>query len=67
MLSKDSERRALIGCAIGAAVVSLLANGMHLSRENLLYELERIKANSSDEQVKKINTEAAEIIRRREH
>lgn len=67
MQDNESDKKALIGCAIGAAVVSLLANGMQLSRDNLLYELERIKANSPSEQVKQINTEAAELLRRSEH
>lgn len=67
MQGNESDQKALIGCAIGTAVVSLLANGMQITRDNIIYELERIKADSSDLQVKIINTTAAEILRRREH
>jgi len=64
MIEKKSDRAALIGCAIGAAVVSLTSNGLTISRENILYELERMMFASSDFQVKSINREAAELLRK---
>lgn len=67
MQGNDSDRKALIGCAIGAAVVSLVSNGHTLSKENIIYELERIKADSSDLQVKSISKAAAEILRKGEY
>ena len=67
MQDNDSDRKALIGCAIGTAVISLMANGHTLSKENIIYELERIKAASSDLQVKSISKAAADILRKGEH
>lgn len=66
MQDNDSDRKALIGCAIGTAVVSLVSNGHALNKENIIYELERIKADSSDLQVKSISKAAADILRKGE-
>ncbi|PRD15600.1 hypothetical protein CQW29_11405 [Pantoea coffeiphila] len=66
MPNNNSDRNGLIGCAIGTAVISLLANGHTLSKENIIYELERLKGASSDLQVKSISKAAADILRKGE-
>lgn len=64
MIDTKSKRAELIGCAIGAAVVNLVANGIMVSKDNILYELERIRFTSDSFPEKAISRDAAEILRK---
>jgi len=58
-----SHRAGMIGCAIGSAVIELTARGLPITKGNILYELERIAAASSDLQVKAFALDAAKLLR----
>ncbi|NIF20244.1 hypothetical protein [Candidatus Pantoea multigeneris] len=57
-------RTQMIGCAIGSAVLQLAGRGIYVSNENILYELERIAAESKDLQMKAFTLDAAKILRK---
>ncbi len=63
-MSQDEERAQLIGCAIGAAVVSLIAEGTVINRDNLVVELHRQGKKIGDGAGSVISYEAVEIVRR---
>lgn len=54
----------MIGCVIGTAVIQLAARGVYVNNESILYELERMAANSEDFQVKAYALDAAKIMRK---
>lgn len=57
-------RTQMIGRAIGSAVLKLAGRGVHVNNENILYELERMAAESKDLQVKAFTFDAAKIMRK---
>ncbi len=63
-MSQDEERAQLIGCAIGAAVVSLIAEGTVINRDNLIVELHRQGKVIGDGAGSVISHEAVEIVMR---
>ena len=63
MKNSQKERTRLIGCAIGNAVIEILAKGVPLNRDNILYELERVKATSGELATKAITQDAAKLLR----
>ncbi len=63
-MSQDEERAQLIGCAIGAAVVSLIAEGTIINRDNLIDELRRQGKIIGDGLGSIISHEAAKIVMR---
>ncbi|MCT4706461.1 hypothetical protein MUA04_24190 [Enterobacteriaceae bacterium H11S18] len=63
-MSQDEERVQLIGCAIGAAVVSLIADGRVINRDNIVSELHRQGKSLGDGVGSIISHEAVEIVMR---
>lgn len=63
MKTSSRDRNNLIKLAIGTAVNELIASGLPVSRENILYELEKMKANSADFYTRSITLEAAQRLR----
>jgi len=63
MKTSSGDRNKLIELAIGTAVNELIASGLPVSRENILYELERMKANSADIYTRSITLDAAQRLR----
>lgn len=60
----DEERAGMIGCAIGAAVVQLIADGKVICRDNLAEELERQRRSTGNVIGKGVNRDAAELVRK---
>ncbi|HDY6675890.1 TPA: hypothetical protein RPV38_002228 [Escherichia coli] len=60
----DEERAGMIGCAIGAAVVQLIADGKVICRDNLVEELERQRRSTGNVIGKGVNRDAAELVRK---
>lgn len=58
-----SDRAGLIGCAIGTAVIELVANGITITQGNVLYELERLAQSSKDIEMRAIALDAARLLR----
>ncbi|AIX51485.1 hypothetical protein [Pantoea eucrina] len=67
MKKPEIERTGLTGCAIGTAVVELLTKNVPLNRDNILYELERMKETSDELAVKAITQDAAKLLRKAGH
>ena len=67
MKKPEAERAGLIGCAIGTAVIEALAKDVPLNRDNILYELERMKETSDELAVKAITQDAAKLLRKAGH
>ncbi|NIY46553.1 hypothetical protein [Cedecea colo] len=63
-MSQDEERAQLIGCAIGAAVVSLIAEGTAINRDNIVIELHRQGKVIGDGAGSMISHAAVEIVMR---
>jgi hypothetical protein len=63
-MSQDEERVRLIGCAIGAAVVNLIAEGQEINRDNIVNELQRQGKTFGDGVGSIISHEAVEIVMR---
>ncbi len=63
-MSQDEERAQLIGCAIGAAVVSLIAEGTVINRDNIVTELHRQRKIIGDGVGSLISHAAVEIVMR---
>ncbi|MCT4703939.1 hypothetical protein MUA02_18970 [Enterobacteriaceae bacterium H20N1] len=63
-MRQDEERAQLIGCAIGAAVVSLIAEGTVINRDNIIDELYRQGKIIGDGIGSAISHEAVEIVMR---
>ncbi len=63
-MSRDEERAQLIGCAIGAAVVNLIAEGVVINRDNIVDELHRQGKTIGDGVGSVISHEAVEIVMR---
>lgn len=63
-MGQDEERVQLIGCAIGAAVVSLVASGTVINRDNIVEELYRQGKTIGDGVGSIISHEAVGIVMR---
>lgn len=63
-MSQDEARAQLIGCAIGAAVVSLIAQRTVINRDNIVNEFYRQGATIGNGVGNVISCEAAEIVMR---
>lgn len=63
-MEMDEERAGMIGVAIGAAVVQLIADGKVICRDNLVEELERQRRLTGNVIGKGVNRDAAEIVRK---
>lgn len=63
-MKSDEERAGMIGCAIGAAVVQLIADGRVISRDSLVEQLEQNRRETGNVIGKGVNRDAAELVRK---
>ncbi len=63
-MEMGEERAGLISAAVGAAVVILIANGIAISRDSLVAELERQRRLTGNVIGKGVNRDAAELVRK---
>jgi len=64
MSYSKTDRTGLIGCAIGTAVISIVAKGLPVNTDNIIYELDRMKASSGHLPVRAITHDAAKLLRK---
>lgn len=60
----DEDRAGMVGCAIGAAVVQLIADGKVICRDNLVDQLEQHRRETGNVIGKGVNRDAAELVRK---
>lgn len=63
MINTTVDRKELVESAIGTAVLNIIEKGMVICKDNIIYELEKMKAASNEVHVKSITAEAADSFR----